>query len=133
MLGIGAGGGPGTPYPEEQRALGRHVGGDAVRRAQVERAIETIRDVWTGRDGFLRPDPPPPIVVGGFGPRMAALAGRVGDGFNTPASQPQLGDLIDGARRAHNGNDFLATASGVALRTLGRRGQRATRSLRGSE
>ena len=111
LLGIGAGGGPGTPYPEEQRALGRSVAGDAVRRAQVERAIETIRDVWTGRDGFLRPDPRPPIVIGGFGPKMAALAGRIGDGFNTPASQPQLGDLIDAARRAHKGDDFLATAS----------------------
>ena len=54
LLGIGAGGGPGTPYPEEQRALGRSVAGDAARREQVERSIETIRDVLTGRDGFLR-------------------------------------------------------------------------------
>jgi alkanesulfonate monooxygenase SsuD/methylene tetrahydromethanopterin reductase-like flavin-dependent oxidoreductase (luciferase family) len=111
LLGIGAGGGPGTPYPEEQRALGRTVLGDAARRAQVEHAVEVIRDVWTGRDGFLRPDPAPPIVIGGFGPKMAALAGRIGEGFNTPASHPQLGELVSIASRAHPGTDFVATAS----------------------
>ena len=111
LLGIGAGGGPGTPYPEEQRALGRAVPGDATRRAAVEQAVEVIRDVWTGRDGFLRPDPPPPIVVGGFGPKMAALAGKIGDGFNTPASHPQLAELIAIAAREHVGSDFVVTAS----------------------
>ena len=111
LLGIGAGGGPGTPYPEEQRALGRAVPGDATRRAAVEQAVEAIRDVWTGRDGFLRPDPPPPIVVGGFGPKMAALAGKIGDGFNTPASHPQLAELISIATREHTGAEFLVTAS----------------------
>ena len=111
LLGIGAGGGPGTPYPDEQRALGRAVPGDATRRAAVDQAVEVIRDVWTGRDGFLRPDPPPPIVVGGFGPKMAALAGKVGDGFNTPASHPQLAELIAIATREHAGSDFVVTAS----------------------
>ena len=111
LLGVGAGGGPGTPYPEEQRALGRTVPGDPTRRAQVERAVETIRGVWTGRDGFLRPDPAPPIVVGGFGPKMAALAGRIGDGFNTPANHPQLGELLEAARRTHTSPDFVATVS----------------------
>jgi alkanesulfonate monooxygenase SsuD/methylene tetrahydromethanopterin reductase-like flavin-dependent oxidoreductase (luciferase family) len=111
LLGIGAGGGSGTPYPEEQRALGHTVPGDATRRAQVEHAVETVRDVWSGRDGFLRPEPAPPIVIGGFGPKMAALAGRVGDGFNAPASHPQLGDLIATATREHPGSDFVATAS----------------------
>src|SRR5258707_142174 len=51
--------------------------------------------------GFLRPDPPPPIIVGGFGPRMAAIAGQYGDGFNTPATHPRLGELIQTARDAH--------------------------------
>ena len=111
LLGIGAGGGPGTPYPEEQRALGRTVPGDATRRAAVEHAVEVIRDVWSGRDGFLRPDPAPPIVIGGFGPKMAALAGRLGNGFNTPASHPQLGELIAIATRDHSGPDFVVTAS----------------------
>ena len=57
LLGIGAGGGPGTPYPEEQCALGRSVAGDAARGGRSRAPIETFRDVWTGRDGFLRPIP----------------------------------------------------------------------------
>src|SRR5262249_43177734 len=104
LLGIGAGGGTGTPYAAEQRALGRAVPGDVRRRAAVEAAIVQLRAVWTGATGgaggFLRPDPPPPIVVGGFGPRMAELAGRVGDGVNVPAGA-RLPDLLRAARDAH--------------------------------
>jgi alkanesulfonate monooxygenase SsuD/methylene tetrahydromethanopterin reductase-like flavin-dependent oxidoreductase (luciferase family) len=111
LLGLGAGGGPGTPYPAEQHALERTVPGDIARRADVEHAIDVIRDVWTGRDGFLTPNPPPPIVIGGFGPKMAALAGRLGDGFNTPANHPQLAELIATARGAHSDPDFLVTVS----------------------
>jgi alkanesulfonate monooxygenase SsuD/methylene tetrahydromethanopterin reductase-like flavin-dependent oxidoreductase (luciferase family) len=123
LLGIGAGGGARTPYAAEQRALGREVGGDRARRAAVERAIATMRQVWTGRaggaggaGGFLRPDPPPPLVVGGFGPKMAALAGRAGDGINLSAGDPRLGELLAFARNAHAsaGRDpdhFLVTAS----------------------
>jgi hypothetical protein len=32
---------------------------------------------------------------------MAAIAGRHGDGFNTQAMHPQLGDLVRIAREAH--------------------------------
>src|SRR3954454_25011395 len=82
LLGIGAGGGVATPYAAEQEALGREVSGDARRRAEVADQIATLRSVWRGHtgcaDGFLRPEPLPPIVVGGFGPKMAALAGAVG-------------------------------------------------------
>src|SRR4051812_4327341 len=79
LLGIGAGGGRDTPYAVEQEALGRDVSGDARRRAEVADQVATLRAVWRGHsggaDGFLRPEPVPPIVVGGFGPKMAALAG----------------------------------------------------------
>ncbi len=87
--------------------------------------------MWTGATGgatgFLRPDPLPPVIVGSFGPKMAELAGRAGDGINAPAG-PSLARLIDIARDAHarSGRDpdrFLITTSGSPtderLRSLG--------------
>jgi alkanesulfonate monooxygenase SsuD/methylene tetrahydromethanopterin reductase-like flavin-dependent oxidoreductase (luciferase family) len=119
LLGLGAGGGPETPYAAEQEALGRPVPGGAARRRAVESAVATLRETWSGTvagvSGFLRPQPPPPIIVGGFGPKMAEVAGRVGDGMNAPAG-PQLGQLVEVAREAcaRSGRDpqsFLVTAS----------------------
>ncbi len=102
LLGLGAGGSRATPYADEQLALGRPVGTDTERRRELERAIAQIRALWSGDPpGYLRPSPPPPLVVGGFGPRMAELAGRLGDGFNTPAGHPRLGELVACAREAH--------------------------------
>ncbi len=119
LLGVGAGGGSGTPYAAEQHALGRDVASDPVRRRQVETTVATLRQVWSGRargvGGFLVPEPAPPVIVGAFGPRMAELAGRVADGINTPAG-PGLVDLVAVARRARaeagrDPADFLVTAS----------------------
>ncbi|MDQ6840724.1 MAG: LLM class flavin-dependent oxidoreductase [Actinomycetota bacterium] len=124
LLGVGAGGGVTTPYGAEQHALGRPVGTDRARRGAVEDAIATLRAVWSGTvggvTGYLRPEPLPPIVVGGFGPKMAELAGRSGDGINLPAGR-DLPQLIDIARRAHAaaGRDparFVVTASAVPSR-----------------
>ena len=121
LLGIGAGGGRETPYASEQYALGRTVEGDGARRRAVERAIATFREVWTGQtggaSGFVRPDPAPPVIVGGFGPKMSRLAGRSADGINLPASR-NLPDLLAVAleARAGAGRDsepFLVTASSV--------------------
>jgi alkanesulfonate monooxygenase SsuD/methylene tetrahydromethanopterin reductase-like flavin-dependent oxidoreductase (luciferase family) len=86
----------------------------------VEATISTLRAVWSGATGgvagFLQPDPPPPVIVGGFGPKMAELAGRLGDGANLPAG-PSLPGLIDiaraaPARRGRDPDRFLITASG---------------------
>jgi alkanesulfonate monooxygenase SsuD/methylene tetrahydromethanopterin reductase-like flavin-dependent oxidoreductase (luciferase family) len=101
LLGLGAGGSRRTPYATEQAAIGQTVEGDAARAQRVVDAITLVRRLWSGADGFLRPDPPPPIVVGGFGPRMAAIAGRHGDDFNTQAMHPQLADLVRRARDEH--------------------------------
>jgi alkanesulfonate monooxygenase SsuD/methylene tetrahydromethanopterin reductase-like flavin-dependent oxidoreductase (luciferase family) len=119
LLGIGAGGGRDTPYAGEQEALGRAVPGAKARRRSVDEAITRLRAVWTGAfggaGGFLRPEPAPPVIVGGFGPKMAELAGRLGDGMNAPAG-PRLGSLMEIARAAHAqaGRDpatFLVTTS----------------------
>jgi alkanesulfonate monooxygenase SsuD/methylene tetrahydromethanopterin reductase-like flavin-dependent oxidoreductase (luciferase family) len=115
MLGIGAGGRPGTPYGLEQEALGRSAASDAERRRAVERTVETVREIWTGKDGFLRPSPRPPILIAAFGPRMAELAGRTGDGICLQAGPGSL-ELATIAREAHEraGRDrhrFLVVAS----------------------
>jgi alkanesulfonate monooxygenase SsuD/methylene tetrahydromethanopterin reductase-like flavin-dependent oxidoreductase (luciferase family) len=106
LLGLGAGGGRLTPYAAEQRALGRAVAGDAARRAAVAAAVTTLRSVWSGTvegvGGFLRPQPSPPVILGGFGPKMADLAGRVADGINVPGG-PGLPGLLDVARQARVG------------------------------
>ena len=122
LLGLGAGGGRDTPYANEQYALGRAVPGDRDRRTEVERAVAQLRRVWTGAvdgvGGFPIPDPPPPVIIGGFGPKMAELAGRVGDGMNAPGGAP-LASLVRVARQAHEraGRDpdaFIVTASAGA-------------------
>ena len=115
LLGLGAGGSRKTPYAAEQLGLGLTVEPDRVRAARVVEAIEVMRRLWSGDgasfagehyrlerpSGYLRADPSPPIVVGGFGPRMAAIAGRHGDGFNTQAFHPQLAELVRIARAEH--------------------------------
>jgi alkanesulfonate monooxygenase SsuD/methylene tetrahydromethanopterin reductase-like flavin-dependent oxidoreductase (luciferase family) len=114
LLGIGAGGSRRTPYAAEQEAIGQTVERDETRARRVTEAIELMRRLWSGHAGFLKPAPPPPIIVGGFGPRMAAIAGRHGDGFNTQAMHPRLADLVRVARdaRAAGGRDasgFIVT------------------------
>src|SRR6058998_919175 len=101
LLGLGAGGSRRTPYAAEQAAIGQTVERDKVRADRVVEAIGLIRRLWSGEAGFLQPEPPPPIIVGGFGPRMAGIAGRYGDGFNTQAMHPRLGDLARLARDEH--------------------------------
>jgi alkanesulfonate monooxygenase SsuD/methylene tetrahydromethanopterin reductase-like flavin-dependent oxidoreductase (luciferase family) len=129
ILGLGAGGGRDTPYAAEQWALGRAVPGDAARRAAVEGAVATLRAVWSGTvdgvGGFLRPDPAPPIVIGGFGPKMAELAGREADGINVPFG-PGLSRLLDVARAARTaaGRDWssfvVTVSSDLSATALGR-------------
>jgi alkanesulfonate monooxygenase SsuD/methylene tetrahydromethanopterin reductase-like flavin-dependent oxidoreductase (luciferase family) len=115
LLGLGAGGSRRTPYAVEQAAIGQTVEGDAVRAQRVIEAIALIRRLWGGEAGFLRPEPPPPIIVGGFGPRMAGIAGRHGDGFNTQAFHPQLADLVRIAREEHAASGRPASRFAVTV------------------
>jgi alkanesulfonate monooxygenase SsuD/methylene tetrahydromethanopterin reductase-like flavin-dependent oxidoreductase (luciferase family) len=115
LLGIGAGASRRLPYAAEYEMLGLAVEPDGVRAQRVAEAIQILRRLWSGDSstftgthyrlerpsGYLRPDSPPPIIVGGFGPRMAAIAGRHADGFNTQAAHPQLADLLRIARDEH--------------------------------
>ena len=128
ILGIGAGGGPSLPYAPEQTMLGRPVPPDRVRAEQVAEAAQVLRLLWSGEradfsgehfrlegaHGYPRPEVAPPIVVGGWGPRMASIAGRYADGFNTQAGHPQLGAFAQLARNEYAAagrapHDFLLT------------------------
>jgi alkanesulfonate monooxygenase SsuD/methylene tetrahydromethanopterin reductase-like flavin-dependent oxidoreductase (luciferase family) len=99
MLGLGAGAGRGTRFAREQEAVGRTADPDPLRRAHVEICVQEMRRLWQ-RPGFLAPDPWPPFVIGVLGPKMAELAGRVGDGINTTATHPHLRELVEIARNA---------------------------------
>jgi alkanesulfonate monooxygenase SsuD/methylene tetrahydromethanopterin reductase-like flavin-dependent oxidoreductase (luciferase family) len=138
LLGLGAGGNRRLPYAAEQEMLGLVVESDASRAQRVAEAAQILRRLWAGDgssftgahyrlerpSGYLRADPPPPIIVGGFGPRMAAIAGRHADGFNTQARHPRLAELLRVARDEHaaSGRDparFVATVfAGLDERSL---------------
>jgi G6PDH family F420-dependent oxidoreductase len=98
-LGVGSG-----------EALNEHIFGDAwptadVRLSMLEEAVELIRALHRGgpvtyhgqhytveqAEIFTRTPEPVPIYVSGFGPKAAALAGRIGDGF---ASVQPDADLV---------------------------------------
>jgi len=80
--------------------LNEHILGQAwpdwsVRADMLDEAVGVIRELWTGEltthHGahytvenariYTLPPSPPPIHVAGSGPRMAGVAGRIGDGF----------------------------------------------------
>jgi alkanesulfonate monooxygenase SsuD/methylene tetrahydromethanopterin reductase-like flavin-dependent oxidoreductase (luciferase family) len=117
LIGMGAGARSGSTFAIEQEALGHLVPGDAERRYHVEQAVNMLRRVWSGTvppaTGFLRPDPLPPVVIGTQGPKMAELAGRVGDGVCLPV-RSAMTELVAvaGMARAAAGRDeepFLVT------------------------
>lgn len=89
-LGIGAGW-----MRSEYEAAGLHYDPPKTRRERLEEAVAVIKGLFgpepfdfagrhyeiTGLDGLPKPlqKPHPPIAVGGGGPRMLALAGRIAD------------------------------------------------------
>jgi G6PDH family F420-dependent oxidoreductase len=99
--------GVGTGERLNEAILGDRWPPARVRREMLEEAIELMRMLWTGEvvrswDGdhylvegarlFTVPDRPPPIVISGFGPHSAEMAGRIGDGYwNTAPDRELLG------------------------------------------
>ncbi len=124
-LGVGAGSGPESQYASEVLMLGMTPLGAGPRRRMVAEGVELMRAIWRGRGDlegeyfslrgartFLRPDVTPRIIIGANGPRMAALAGRVGDGVNLHSYETDLEGLLGVARRAASEagrEDFLLT------------------------
>jgi G6PDH family F420-dependent oxidoreductase len=100
-LGVGSG-----------EALNEHIFGDAwpeadERLEMLEEAVDVIRTLWQGGQQSHRgrhytvqnariydlPEPLPPILVSGFGPKAVKLAARIGDGFCTTAPDKDAIDL----------------------------------------
>ena len=93
-LGIGAG-----ARPKEQVGFNRPFPAGRERVERVGEAVELMRLMWTGErisyqgkyysaEGVLStpvPEPVPPVMVAGLGPRSARNAVRVGDGWNCEA------------------------------------------------
>jgi coenzyme F420-dependent glucose-6-phosphate dehydrogenase len=87
--------GLGTGEALNEHILGHRWPPADVRVAMLEEAVDVIRRLWSGdtvdhRGQFYAvenaklfdpPDPAPPIIVSGFGPKAADLAARVGDGY----------------------------------------------------
>jgi alkanesulfonate monooxygenase SsuD/methylene tetrahydromethanopterin reductase-like flavin-dependent oxidoreductase (luciferase family) len=114
LLGLGAGAGASSPYSRDQLELGRVPPRDPERRAALVEAIRLTRALWAdGEHTFVRPDPVPRIVVGTFGPKVAALAAAEADGVAVPLDGyrggPPMENLIAVAmaRRADLGRDGL--------------------------
>ncbi len=91
ILGIGAGW-----QEDEYQAYGYDFPSAGVRVEQLSETIEILRTMWTNSPATYagkqyrvdnaycepRPDPIPPIVVGGTGERMLKLIARLADGWN---------------------------------------------------
>jgi G6PDH family F420-dependent oxidoreductase len=98
ILGVGSG-----------EALNEHVVGARwpdvqIRLEMLDEAVTLMRKLWQGEfvdhHGvhylvenarlYTLADEPPPVYVSGFGPRAAALAGRIGDGYITTSPDRDL-------------------------------------------
>jgi G6PDH family F420-dependent oxidoreductase len=115
VLGVGTG-----------EALNEHVLGDVwpsidTRLEMLEEAVALMRELWDG--GFVTtqgkhyrvdhariytlPDEPPPVYVSGFGPKATDLAARIGDGYISTSSEP---DLVTRFKDASGGKPAAAGA-----------------------
>jgi alkanesulfonate monooxygenase SsuD/methylene tetrahydromethanopterin reductase-like flavin-dependent oxidoreductase (luciferase family) len=107
VLGIGIGG-----HPAEHEAYGIPFPDVAERVTRLEEAVAVMRALWTGGPvdrpspfyplrgavALPRPEPPPPIIIGGQSPGGARLAARIGDGWTTRPDQ--LVELVPVYREA---------------------------------
>lgn len=108
-LGVGAGASPTSRWSAEHRAVDIPLRATmAERHAVVAEALALFEALWAAErderyDGFARPEPRPPVIVGVNSPVLARLAGASADGVNAFAGNPALADIVAAARAAHAG------------------------------
>lgn len=109
--------------------LNEHVLGDRwpptdVRLEMLEEAVEVMRLLWEGGTKthygkhytvenariYTIPDEPPPVLVSGFGPKAARLAGKIGDGYAHVAPDAEMLNLF---RESGGGNKVAHAGSKV--------------------
>ncbi len=99
-LGIGAGGGPDSPWAREHRERGIALEPDLSRRYQaVVLQIEALREVE-----------PMPVIVGVNSTALARIAGRFADGVNVGLLHPSAADFIAAAREEAGDHPFEVSA-----------------------
>jgi G6PDH family F420-dependent oxidoreductase len=100
--------GVGTGEALNEHIVGRHWPTPETRLEMLEAAVSVVRELWTGEtvdhhDRFYTvenarifdpPRDPIPVIVSGFGPESAALAGRIGDGYWGTAPDKELLDAF---------------------------------------
>jgi G6PDH family F420-dependent oxidoreductase len=110
-------------------ALNEHILGDRwpeadERLEMLEESVQVIRTLWQGGSQSHRgrhyrvenariydlPEPLPPILISGFGPKATELAARIGDGFCTVAPVKEAVETV----REQGGRDKLI-AGGVKV------------------
>jgi alkanesulfonate monooxygenase SsuD/methylene tetrahydromethanopterin reductase-like flavin-dependent oxidoreductase (luciferase family) len=98
VLGIGAGW-----HEEEYRAYNYEFPTARARTEQLEETLQIVKALWTEKqvtfegqhfavnDAYCepKPDPLPPIIIGGHGNRMLRLVARYADGWNIAWSKPE--------------------------------------------
>ena len=128
MVGLGAGGGGGD-YAQELVSAGLIDHPAPIRRQRVTETIAILHHVWSGSNaawhgelyslagspGFLVPTPTPPLILGGYGVKMATVAGRTCQGFNTAAAHPEAANLVRTARAVHAAADRPGTFEASAF------------------
>ena len=98
LLGIGAGW-----HEEEYKAYNYAFPTARARTEQLEETLQIVKALWTEKQVTFqgqhyavnaaycepKPDPLPPILIGGQGPRMLQLIARYADGWNIAWAKPE--------------------------------------------
>ena len=98
VLGIGAGW-----HEEEYRAYNYAFPTPRARTEQLEETLQIVKALWSEKQVTFegqhfgvnaaycepKPDPLPPIIIGGHGPRMLRLVARYADGWNIAWTKPE--------------------------------------------
>jgi alkanesulfonate monooxygenase SsuD/methylene tetrahydromethanopterin reductase-like flavin-dependent oxidoreductase (luciferase family) len=103
LLGLGAGGGPNSPFTGEHKSAGISLLPTlSERHSRLVETISVMNDMWAeDRDsryaGFPRPIINPPTIIGVNSIPLARIAGRIAGGVNVRGQSPAAQSLLHAA------------------------------------